>query len=115
MKKSIIAIFGKKLKNVDIEEINKTNIDLRDLTVQNIKFILQKAPQDRTNEEIAYLKKFIMLKTRFIDKLAKEHIDEQSQNIIIILSMSNAFYKLIKKSEEVIYDINDKSKNFYII
>ena len=115
MKKSIIAIFGKKLKNVDIEEINKTNIDLRDLTVQNIKFILQKAPQDRTNEEIAYLKKFIMLKTRFIDKLAKEHIDEQSQNIIIILSMSNAFYKLIKTSEETIYDINDESKNFYII
>ena len=115
MKKSIIAIFGKKLKNVDIEEINKTNIDLRDLTVQNIKFILQKAPQDRTNEEIAYLKKFIMLKTRFIDKLTKEHIDEQSQNIIIILSMSNAFYKLIKTTEETIYNINDESKNFYII
>ena len=115
MKKSIIAIFGKKLKNVDIEEINKTNIDLRDLTVQNIKFILQKAPQDRTNEEIAYLKKFIMLKTRFIDKLTKEHIDEQSQNIIIILSMSNAFYKLIKTTEEIIYNINDESKNFYII
>ena len=115
MKKSIIAIFGKKLKNVDIEEINKTNIDLRDLTPQNIRLILQKEPQERTNEEIAYLKNFILKKSRFIDKLTKEHMDEQTQNIIIILSMSNAFYKLIKKSEEVIYDINDKSKNFYII
>ena len=115
MKKSIIALFGKKLKNIDTEEINKTNIDLRNLSVQNIKFILQKAPKDRTNEEIAYLKNFILLKSRFIDKLTKGHIDEATQNLIIILSMSNAYYKMIKSKDEVIYDINDESKNFYII
>ena len=29
--------------------------------------------------------------------------------------MSNAFYKLIKTTEETIYNIHDESKNFYII
>ena len=115
MKKSIINIFNKKLKTIDIKEINRIKVDLRDLTPQNIKFILQKLPKDRTDEEIAFLKNFILLKTSFSDKLNEEHIDEESQNIITILSMQNAFYKEIKNKEELIYDINDETKNFFII
>ena len=115
MKKSVLAIFAKKLKNINIDEINKINIDLRDLTSQNMKYILQKAPKDRTNEEIACLKNFILLKTRFSEKLTKEQIDEVTQNILMALSMSNAFYKTIKNKDETIYNIHDESKNFYII
>ena len=115
MKNTIINIFGKKLKALDINANNKTNIDLRDLTVQNIKYILSKAPNERTNEDIAYLKNFILSKTKFADKLIKEHIEEYSQNIITILSTQNAFYKKIESKEEVIYDMNDELKYFYII
>lgn len=115
MKKSTINIFNKKLKNIDINEILKMKIDLRDLTASNIKFILLKNPKNRTNEEIAHLINFILLKTTFADKLTKEHIEESSQKIIMLLSMQNAFYKEIKNKEEIIYDFNEESKYFYII
>ena len=65
MKKSIIKIFGKKLKNIDTDEISKIKIDLRELTVANIKYILQKSLKERTSEEIACLKNFVLLKTKF--------------------------------------------------
>ena len=115
MKKSIIKIFGKKLKNIDTDEISKIKIDLRELTVANIKYILQKSLKERTSEEIACLKNFVLLKTKFNDKLIEEHVDEHSQEVITILSMKDAFYKMIKKENEIIYDINDESQYFYII
>ena len=54
MKRSIVNIFNKQLKTLDINEINKIKVDLRELTSQNIKFILKKKPNDRSNEDIAF-------------------------------------------------------------
>ena len=59
MKKSITQIFSRKIKNSDLNEINRIKIDLRDLTKENIKYILNKPKNIRTNEDIAYLKNFI--------------------------------------------------------
>ena len=115
MKRSIVNIFNKQLKTLDINEINKIKVDLRELTSQNIKFILKKKPNDRSNEDIAFLKNFCLLKSRFIDKLNKEHIDEFTQDIIALLSMSNAFYTIIDQKDKIIYDIKEQSKYFYII
>ena len=115
MKKSIIDLFGKKLKNINLNELLKLKPDLRELNSQNIRYILKKPSNERTNEEIAFLKNFCLLKTNFIDKLNQEHIDEETQSIIMLLSMPNAYYKLINNSNETIYNINDESKYFYII
>ena len=115
MRKSIINIFSKNLKKLDINEILKFKIDLRNLTVDNIKHILKKSPNIRTNEEIAFLKNFALFKTKFSDKLTKENIEDQAQEIMMLLSMSNANYKLIKNEDEIIYEVNDEPKYFYII
>ena len=115
MKKSIIDIFGKKLKNINLNELIKLKPDLRELTPQNIRYILKKPSNERTNEEIAFLKNFCLLKTNFIDKLNQEHMDEETQSIIMLLSMPNAFYKLIYNKDETIYNINEESKYFFII
>ena len=115
MRKSIINIFSKNLKKLDINEILKFKIDLRNLTVDNIKHILKKSPNIRTNEEIAFLKDFALFKTKFSDKLTKENIEDQAQEIMMLLSMSNANYKLIKNENEIIYEVNDEPKYFYII
>ena len=115
MKKSILDLFAKKLKNININEVKKLKPDLRELTPENIRYILKKPSNERTNEDIAFLKNFCLLKTNFIDKLNQEHINEEDQEKIMILSMSNAQYKLINNKDETICDINDKSKYYYII
>ena len=115
MKKAIINIFAKNLKKVDINEISKLKIDLRVLTIENIKQILKKPPDKRTNEDIAYLKNFVLFKTKFADKLMKENIEDQAQEVMMILSMPSAEIKIIKNKGEIIYDINEESKYFYII
>ena len=115
MKKSIIDVFSKNLKNVDINEINKIKIDLRKLTIENIIYISKKSPTQRTNEEIAFLKNFGLFKTKFAEKLTKENIEDQTQKIIMLLSMLNSNYKLIKDKDEIIYDVNEEAKYFYII
>ena len=115
MKKSIINIFSKNLKKLDINEILKIKIDLRDLTLDNIKHILKKSSDMRTNEDIAFLKDFTLIKTKFADKLTKENIEDQAQEIMMLLSMPNANYKLIKNKDEIIYEVTDEPKYFYII
>ena len=115
MKKSILDIFSKNLKNVDINEINKIKIDLRKLTIENIIYISKKSPTQRTNEEIAFLKNFGLFKTKFAEKLTKENIEDQTQEIIMLLSMLNSNYKLIKDKDEIIYNVNEEAKYFYII
>ena len=115
MKKSIIDVFSKSLKNVDINEINKIKIDLRKLTIENIIYISKKSPTQRTNEEIAFLKNFGLFKTKFAEKLTKENIEDQTQEIIMLLSMLNSNYKLIKGKDEIIYDVNEEAKYFYVI
>ena len=115
MKKSIIDVFSKNLKNVDINEINKIKIDLRKLTIENIIYISKKSPTQRTNEEIAFLKNFGLFKTKFAEKLTKENIEDQTQKIIMLLSMLNSNYKLIKDKDEIIYDVNEEAKYFYVI
>ena len=115
MKKSIIDVFSKNLKNVDINEINKIKIDLRKLTIENIIYISKKSPTQRTNEEIAFLKNFGLFKTKFAEKLTKENIEDQTQEIIMLLSMLNSNYKLIKDKDEIIYDLNEEAKYFYVI
>ena len=115
MRKSISLIFGRKFKNIDVDEISKIKINLRELTIPNIKFILQKSIKERTEEDISYLKNFVLLKTKFNNKLIEEHISDQFQEIIMILSMKDSFYQIIKNENEILYDMNDESKYFYII
>lgn len=115
MRKSIINVFSKNLKKLDVNEILKLKIDLRNLTVENINYILRKSPDKRTNEDLAFLKDFTLLKTKFADKLTKENIEDHAQEIMMLLSMSNANYKLIKNEDEIIYEANDEPKYFYII
>ena len=115
MNKLIKNIFGNRFKNVEALKIKKIKIDLRDITKEVIQYILLKPREERTNEDIATLKNFILFKSKFIDKLVQEHIDETMQEIIIILSMINASYMQTEKENEIIYNINDKSENFYII
>ena len=115
MNRIIKNIFGNRFKNIEAYKINKIKIDLRDITNDIIKSILLKQKDGRSNEDIATLKNYILLKSKFTEKLIKDHIDESMQEIIIILSMINAFYKQIKKKDEIIYNINDKSEYFYII
>ena len=115
MNRIIKNIFGNRFKHVEAYKIKKIKIDLRDITNQLIKYILLKPKEERSNEDIATLKSYILLKTKFIEKLFQDHIDENMQEIIIILSMLNAFYINVKLKDEVIYNINDKAEYFYIV
>ena len=115
MNKLIRNIFGNRFKNVEAYKIKQIKIDLRDITKETIKFILFKPKEERTNEDIATLKNFILLKSKFIDKLIQDHIDETMQEIVIMLSMLDSFYNQTKNKNEILYNINDKSENFYVI
>ena len=115
MKKSITQIFSRKIKNSDLNEINRIKIDLRDLTKENIKYILNKPKNIRTNEDIAYLKNFCLKKTTFPEKLIEERIDDLSQEMLTISSMINSFYSEMKQQNKIICDINQEVKYFYII
>ena len=115
MNRIIKNIFGSRFKNIDAYKIKKIKIDLRDITTSTIKFILTKTKEEKTNEDISTLKSYILLKTKFIEKLTQDHIDENMQEIIIILSMLEASYKEIKYKDEILYNINDKNDYFHII
>ena len=114
MNRIIKNIFGSRFKNIDAYKIKKIKIDSRDTTHQTIKFILMKT-DEKTNEDIATLKSYILDKSKFSEKLIQDHIDESSQEIIIILSMLNAFYMEYLNKNEIIHRINDESENFYVI
>ena len=115
MNRIIKNIFGYRFKNVEAYKIKKLKINLRDATNQIIKYILLKPKEEKSNEDIATLKSYILLKSKFIDKLIQDHIDENMQEIIIILSMINAFYIEIKTKNEVIYNMHENAEHFYII
>ena len=114
MNRIIKNIFGSRFKYIDAYKISKIKIDFRDIISQTIKYILLKK-NERTYEDIAFLKSYILYKTRFTEKLIQDHIDEPMQEIIAILSMINAFYMEIKNKNDTICRINDKSEYFYII
>jgi len=115
MNKIIKNIFGNKFKHVEAQKIKKIRVNIRNLTNESIKYILKKPHEEKTNEDIAVLKNFCLLKSKFIDKLIHDHIEEAMQEIIIILSMLNASYINIKNRKEVIYNIDDNAEYFYII
>ena len=115
MNKIIKNIFGNKFRNVEVQKIKKIKVNIRNLTNESIKYILKKPNGEKTNEDIAILKNFCLLKSRFIDKLIHDHIEEEMQGIIVILSMLNAFYINIQNRKEVIYNIEDNAEFFYII
>ena len=115
MNRIIKNIFGNRFKNIDAYKIKKIKIDLRDITTATIRLILSKLKEEKTSEDIAILKNYILLKTKFIEKLTQDHIDENMQEIIVILSMLDASYKEIKYKDEIIYNINDKNDYFHII
>ena len=115
MNKIIKNIFGNKFRHVEAQKIKKIKVNIRNLTNESIKNILNKPKEEKTNEDIATLKHFCLLKSRFIDKLVHDHIEEAMQEIIIILSMLNAFYINVQNRKEVIYNIEDNAEYFYII
>ena len=115
MNKIIKNIFGNKFRHVEAQKIKKIKVNIRNLTNESIIFILKKPHEEKTNEDIAILKSFCLLKSKFIDKLVHDHIEEAMQEVIVILSMLNAFYKNIKNRKEVIYNIDDNAEYFYII
>ena len=96
MNKIIKNIFGNKFRHVEAQKIKKIKVNIRNLTNESIIFILKKPHEEKTNEDIAILKSFCLLKSKFIDKLVHDHIEEAMQEVIVILSMLNAFYKNIK-------------------
>ena len=115
MNKIIRNIFGNKFKNVEANKIKKLKIDFRNTANEIIKYILTKPKEERSNEDIAILKDYVLLKSKFIEKLNHDHIEESMQEIIIILSMTNAFYKTINYKNDIIYNFDDNAEYFYII
>ena len=115
MNKIIRNIFGNKFKNVEANKIKKLKIDFRNTANEIIKYILTKPKEERSNEDIAILKDYVLLKSKFIEKLTHDHIEESMQEIIIILSMTNAFYKTINYKNDIIYNFDDNAEYFYII
>ena len=115
MNKIIRNIFGNKFKNVEANKIKKLKIDFRNTANEIIKYILTKPKEERSNEDIAILKDYVLLKSKFIEKLNHDHIEESMQEVIIILSMTNAFYKTINYKNDIIYNFDDNAEYFYII
>lgn len=107
--------------NVKYNRVNKNpakfgdyEISDKEIPVLEISKILSKPPEDRSTEEIARLKHFIM-STKIVDRFAKDNIDEVNSEKIITLSCEGVNLLPINKNNTIIYLPGQESGLLYVV
>ena len=113
MSKREINIFHEKPGNLTNTKIYK--FDIRDITPNQLINILKKDPMKRNQKEKAFVLFYVQKMTQLPRKFIHEHIDKQTYESILLLSETSFTFNRIVGKNNLIYEVNDKAENIFII
>ena len=106
---------SKRKKEEELIKLSQIKFDKEDITYPLILKILKKNELERTIEEKAALKYYIIELTNLSILFFEEHIPKNFFEKIIIHSIPLINYKTILDSNTLLYNSNDEAENLYII
>ena len=110
-----LPINAQKSMKTELDLINNFEVDKHSINKYRLTQILETPFDERSMEYLAELKTYLLNISKLPKKFFIEHIEESSYKTIIDSSLSTCEYKLIKKANSIIYDINQYANFFYII
>ena len=112
--KSVNVLLNRKLRGAKNFKKQKSKLDLESITTEKVIEILNKH-QEKSLQEIAILKHFILNKTKIINKFSNDMLDESSYDLLLSLSLPSSTYKNIKNENHQIINIGDPAEYLFII
>ena len=106
---------SKRKKEEELIKLSQIKYEKEDITYPLILSILKKSDLERTIEEKAALKYYIIELTNLYNLFFEEHIPKNFFEKIIIHSISLINYETILDSNTLLYNFYDEAENLYII